>query len=70
MESQINIRHNAMGAQDILNDFLKWQEEQKKTDEAIKQEAASCTFGEAGPSTMSQRGPGTSQALRCQLTAP
>lgn len=41
MESQINIRDNAMHAQAILDDLLKWQKEQKKKDDALREQARS-----------------------------
>lgn len=70
MQSQVDIRNNAMSAQDILNDFISWQAEQKKTDEALRQEAASHTSGEAAPSINPETRLDASQVSRYNLKHP
>lgn len=41
MDTQLQIRRNAQGAQQYLNDLLKWQQEQKLKDDKLRRDAAS-----------------------------
>ena len=58
-----------MGAQDILHDIIKWQTEQKITDEALRHEAASHTSGEAAKSKEIKGHPDVPPISRCSLVS-